>query len=183
MTVSVFLPLLALLACSGNGDDTAAADDSQPEATAPDAPPLVVNELLARNDTANADEAGEFDDWVEIYNAGDRLVNFDGLYLTDDLTAPTKWPLPAGAGLDTGKFLLVWCDGAPEQGDNHASFKLSAASEDLAIFMVADGFDPIRVDGIHYEQQQADLSAARVPDGSDNWQPGQVPTPGVSNGS
>ena len=183
MTVSAFLLLLALFACSSKGDDTAAADDSQPKATAPDAPPLVVNELLARNDTANADEAGEFDDWVEIYNAGDRLVNFDGLYLTDDLATPTKWPLPAGAGLDTGKFLLVWCDGAPEQGDNHASFKLSAASEDLAIFMVADGFDPIRVDGIHYEQQQADLSAARVPDGSDNWQPGQVPTPGVSNGS
>lgn len=183
MTLTAFLPLLALFACSSKGDDTGSAGDSQSNGAPPEAPPLVVNELLARNDTANADEAGEFDDWVELYNTGDHLVNFDGLYLTDDLTTPTKWPLPSGAGLDTGKFLLVWCDGAPEQGDNHASFKLSAASEDLAIFMVADGFDPIRVDGIHYELQQADLSSARIPDGSDNWQPGQVPTPGTSNGS
>jgi len=183
LTLTAFLPLLALFACSSKGDDTGSAGDSQSNGAPPEAPPLVVNELLARNDTANADEAGEFDDWVELYNTGDHLVNFDGLYLTDDLTTPTKWPLPSGAGLDTGKFLLVWCDGAPEQGDNHASFKLSAASEDLAIFMVADGFDPIRVDGIHYELQQADLSSARIPDGSDNWQPGQVPTPGTSNGS
>ena len=183
MNLTPFLSLLVLFACSGEGDDTAVGEDSQSSAVQPASPPLVVNEFLARNDTANADEAGEFDDWVELYNTGDRLVSFDGLYLTDDLAMPTKWPLPAGSGLDAGKFLLVWCDGAPEQGDDHASFKLSADSEVLAIFMVADGFDPIRVDGINYELQQADLSAARVPDGSDNWQPGQVPTPGATNGS
>ncbi len=172
-----------LLACSGSVavDDTA---DTQVETGDPPvAPLLVINEFLASNDTILADSAGEYDDWLELYNAGDTLVNFEGLYLTDDLATPTMWPLPAGEGLDAGEFLLIWGDGDTEQGVDHTSFKIDKEAGVLALYIVADGYDPVRVDGINYESQPADLSAARVPDGSDGWEAGQTPSPGTTNGT
>ena len=33
-------------------------------------PPVVINELLASNTKSAADPQGEFDDWIELYNAG-----------------------------------------------------------------------------------------------------------------
>ncbi len=177
-----WLPVFLLVGCNGApGDDTGDTKVVQ-HGDPPVAPSLVLNEFLGSNDATNPDEAGEFDDWVELYNTGDTLVNFDGLYLTDNLDKPTKWPLPAGLGLQPGEYYLIWCDGQPEQGVEHSSFKINSASGVLAVYVVADGYDPLRVDGINYTLQQADLSAARVPDGSDNWVAGQEPTPAASNG-
>ncbi len=181
MNVLKLMPVFALVACTGAvADET--GDTPVQHGDPPVAPSLVLNEFLSSNDVTLADEAGEFDDWVELYNSGDALVNFDGLYLTDDLDKPTRWPLPAGGGMQPGDYFLVWCDGDVDQGDAHASFKVDKASGVLALYIVADGFDPVRVDGINYETQQADLSAARVPDGSANWLAGQTPTPEASNG-
>ena len=36
---------------------------------------LVINEIMAANDQTEADEDGEFDDWIEIYNNGDESIN------------------------------------------------------------------------------------------------------------
>jgi hypothetical protein len=57
---------------------------------------LFINELMADNDTIVADEYGEYDDWVEIYNAGPTSVDLGGMYLTDDLEDPTKWMISVG---------------------------------------------------------------------------------------
>ena len=38
------------------------------------------------------DEEYEFDDWIELYNAGDDTLNLAGLYLTNDLQV--AYPLP-----------------------------------------------------------------------------------------
>jgi hypothetical protein len=67
------------------------------------APPAVrINEFLADNASVNRDEAGEYDDWVELYNGGAVTVALDGLYLTDDLAEPTRWPFPAGTTIPPG---------------------------------------------------------------------------------
>ena len=36
---------------------------------------LQINEFMASNDFAYADENGEFDDWIEIYNPGTTPVD------------------------------------------------------------------------------------------------------------
>ena len=41
-------------------------------------PSLFVNEIMAVNDSTIADEAGEYDDWFEIYNAGEESVRLEG---------------------------------------------------------------------------------------------------------
>ena len=57
---------------------------------------LFINEFMADNDTIVADEYGEYDDWLEIYNAGLTSVDLGGMYLTDDLSEPTKWMISVG---------------------------------------------------------------------------------------
>lgn len=189
---------ILLLACSGTGvttDDTSPAADADTDTDADtdadiEAPPIVINEFLAINDTINSDNAGEFDDWVEIYNTGSTIVQFDGLYLSDDDQNPLKWALPSGQGIDGGGHKLFWADdddgegtdtgSGVDQGEDHMSFKLSADGEALYLTYSAGG-QSVQVDAIEYGKQQPDVSAARVPDGSLDWAYG-TPTPEASNG-
>ena len=57
--------------------------------------PIVISELLAKNDTGIKDQNGEREDWIELTNIGSGPVSVSGLYLTDDSTNPTKWLIPA----------------------------------------------------------------------------------------
>jgi hypothetical protein len=183
--------LLLFLACSGTpivGDTSDGTGDDTGGGSGLTAPPLVINEFLAVNDTINADNAGEFDDWVEIYNTGSSIVQFNGIYLSDDPENPLKWALPGGQGIDARGYALFWCDdddgvgdsGAASQGDNHTSFNLSSDGETL-VLTYAEGGKSVQIDAIEFGTQQADIAAARVPDGSLNWQY-QAPTPNASNG-
>lgn len=57
---------------------------------------LFINEFMADNDNIVTDENGEYDDWVEIYNAGSSTVDLSGMYLTDDLNDPTQHLISVG---------------------------------------------------------------------------------------
>jgi len=61
-----------------------------------DANGLVVNEFMADNETIieDPDEAGQYPDWIELYNGTNEPVTLSGLFLTDDLDEPTKWQIP-----------------------------------------------------------------------------------------
>jgi hypothetical protein len=143
-------------------------------------PPLYINEFLASNQTTNQDEWGDYDDWVEIYNAGTDTVYLGGRYLTDDLDQPTRFALPDTL-IPPGGFLLVWCDGEPTEGPLHANFRLSAAGEQIGIFD-SDLHGNVPLDTLTYGPQTADISYGRLPDGADNWVFFDQPTPGESNG-
>ena len=140
-------------------------------------PPLFVNEFLASNDSVNQDEAGEYDDWVELYNAGPEPVALGGLSLTDDFSSPRKWIFP-DTTIAAGGWLLVWCDDDPHQGPLHATFKLSASGEEIGIFTAGLAV----VDSVTFDPQSTDISQGRFPDGASEWQLFTEPTPGESNG-
>ncbi len=138
---------------------------------------LVINELMADNETVIADPAGDFDDWIEIYNTSPTdTVPVGGLYLTDNLQNPYKWVLPDTTILPSG-FLLVWCDDEVTQGKMHAAFKLRASGEEVGLYH-HDGVTPI--DTLTYPDQQEDMSWGRYPDGVDDWGV-REPTPGDNN--
>ena len=73
--------------------------------------PLVINELMASNNTSIQDPQGQYDDWIEIYNYGIDAIDIGGMYLTDNLSIPTKWRIPANNPASTtipaGGYLLI----------------------------------------------------------------------------
>jgi len=139
---------------------------------------LYINEFMADNETTISDEYGEFDDWVEIFNPGDSDVDMGGLFMTDDLTEPTMWQVPAGVIVPAHGFLLIWADKDMEQGDTHAEFKLSADGEAVGLY-ASDGVTVI--DSIEFGAQEPDISYGRIPDGGVTWDYLTNPTPGESN--
>ncbi len=138
---------------------------------------LVINEFLASNQSVNADDAGEFDDWVELYNPTPQEILLDGMYLTDDSGLLTKWRFPDNLVLNPSDYLLVWCDNDAGQAGLHAFFKLNAGGEYLAL--VADDGATI-IDFVSFGTQTTDISFGRYPDASDNWA-SLTPTPGDGN--
>lgn len=82
---------------------------------------LVINELVASNSGGIADEDGDFEDWIELYNAGTAPVNLDGYGLSDDTANPFRWVLPQ-AILQPGEYLLVWASGK-DRGPNQDDYR------------------------------------------------------------
>ena len=143
-------------------------------------PAVVINEFLASNDTVNQDEAGEYDDWVELYNQGTVTASLGGMYLTDALDEPTQWRVPTGTVIPPGGYLLIWCDGDEEQGPLHANFRLRRRGESLGLF-ADDAHRNVPLDMLDFGTQQTDVSYGRVPDGAASWEFILPPTPGESN--
>ena len=143
---------------------------------------LYINELMASNSTTIADESGDFDDWIEIYNAGSSDVNLADYYISDDPTAPTLWQIPAtNAALTTvpaGGFLLLWADKDLADGANHINLKLSSNGETL-VLLLPDG--STQVDAVTFGAQNTDISYGRTEDGMSAFQTFPQSTPGLSN--
>jgi hypothetical protein len=140
---------------------------------------LFINEFLAGNQTTNTDEAGDYDDWLEIYNAGNDPVWLGDKYLTDNFDNPDKWAFPDYT-IEPQEFLLVWCDDDPNQGPFHTTFKISKDGEELAIVdNEATGYQMI--DSVSFGVQTDDVSYGRDPDAGDDWIFYEHPTPGLSN--
>jgi hypothetical protein len=143
---------------------------------------VLINELLASNTQSTIDPQGEFEDWIELYNAGDAPVDLGGMYLTDDVSAPSKWRIPVGMAAQTTigphGFLLIWADKDSTAPGLHAAFSLDAGGEELAL-LDADGVTVI--DTVSFGEQRADVSYGRFPDGADTWSLLDVPTPGARN--
>ena len=123
---------------------------------------LVINELMASNTNAVADQNGEYDDWVELYNNGTNSIMLDGYFLSDNENNLGKWQFP-NTVLPSGGYLTVWLDGQDGlQAGLHTSFKLSADGEEL--FLSTPTLDV--VDAIFYTVLPTDMSFARVPNGT-----------------
>jgi hypothetical protein len=75
-------------------------------------PPTVrINEVMASNGTTIADEDGDFEDWIELYNDGTEPVDLSGWGLSDSYSNPFKWTFPEDTVLEAGSYLLVWASG------------------------------------------------------------------------
>lgn len=145
-------------------------------------PKIYINEFMASNGETLADPQGDYDDWIEIYNADIYPVNIGGMYITDDLSAPTKWKIPDtqpdSTTIQPGESLLLWADENTEDGVLHLDIKLSIIGEEIGLY--TDDLTSI-IDSIVFGAQITDISFGRNPDGGENWEYFVVPTPGYSN--
>lgn len=128
---------------------------------------VVINEFMASNGNTVADQDGEFDDWIELYNNSGVTVDLSGAHLSDDAEMLTLWTFPEGTSIAPGDFLIVWADEDLAQDGLHADFRLSAAGESV-IFTQSDG--TTIVDAIDYPALASDVTFARIPNGTGDFQ-------------
>ena len=128
---------------------------------------IVINELMASNDAAVADNTGEYDDWIELYNKSSVSVDLTGWFITDKPDNLTKYDFPVGTTIDANDYLIIWADEDSSQGPVpvHANFKLASSGETV---ILVDDFVQI-VDSVTFGQQTTDLGYARVPNGTGNF--------------
>ena len=94
---------------------------------------LVITELMAINGSTLADEDGEFEDWIEIYNPTADAVDLDGWFLTDDPDRLDRWRLPA-VTMELGSYEIVFASNKDRTGaELHTDFKLDGDGEFLAL--------------------------------------------------
>jgi parallel beta-helix repeat protein len=145
---------------------------------------VVLNEICPNNETIISDPAGEFEDWLELYNGSDQIFDIAGLYLTDDLGNPSKYQIISSEANSTTippkGMLIIWLDGDLDQEGLHASFKLNAAGEELGLFYI-DAGDTIQIDATQFDAVGSDKSLARLPDGTGDWIISTNPSPGQLN--
>ena len=161
---------------------TAALCIALPPFASPAAPALLINELMASNNSTLADASGEYDDWLELFNSGEEAVDIGGLYMTDDEADPTAWQLPISAPEETtippGGHLLLWLDHQPEQGPLHIDFRLARDGE---IVLLIDRDGTTVIDSVRFEEQTEDTSYGRLGDGAPEWNFLTRATPGATN--
>ena len=88
---------------------------------------LVINELMAVNNTTIHDSQGEYDDWIELKNLTDTEIDISGMYLSDSIAELRKWQFPEGTVIPESGYLIIWADDTDSEGDElHTNFKLSS---------------------------------------------------------
>lgn len=146
----------------------------------PEAPALVMSEVLAANGYSGLDEGGEAADWVEVLNLGALPIELSDFGLSDDPAEPFRWRFPPGK-LAPGERLVVWCDHDLDQGPLHTGFQLNAAGDAVGLYLEMGGV--VRtVDFVRFGPQVRDVSLGRAPEGGAGFfLPMECPTPGQSN--
>jgi hypothetical protein len=156
----------------------------QPRSTDPKsaaAIPLVINEVMAVNTDTIQDPQGHYEDWIELFNQGDRELDLSGMFLSDSSQEPAKWSFPSGTVVAAGGYLVIWADGDSDADKGlHASFKLSKKGERVLLTASQAAGVVVVVDQFEFGAQKAGVSAGRFPDGDAKRLP-LAPTPGQPN--
>jgi spore coat protein CotH len=133
---------------------------SQPLATGT----VVINEILTSNSNQE-DEYGESNDWIELYNTGNTVINLSGSHLSDSISNPLRWTFREGTLIGPGEYLIVWADDDEEQWFYHTNFNLASTGETL---LLSDATGNV-IDQISYPLQTQDITFGRYPNGTGPW--------------
>lgn len=141
---------------------------------------VVINEVCASNLGTQADNFGDFSDWVELYNTTGAGFDISGWWLSDNPGNPQKWEFPAGTIVPANGRLIIWCTGrnlgAPAM---HTSFKLNQTAQETIVLSDPGG---TTMDDFQLAQPtQEDHSWGRTTDGANTWNIFTNPTPGLAN--
>ena len=136
-------------------------EPSVPASTALDsAAGLVISEAMSSNRTTLTDDHGDYSDWAEITNMGNRPVNLGGAGFSDR-PSESRFVFP-NITLAPGDSVIVFMSGKHENSPKkplHAPFKLSADGETLFLFN-SDGYP---IDAMEVPSLGQDLSYALLP--------------------
>ncbi len=137
---------------------------------------IVINELMAINQSTIQDANLQYEDWIELHNRTNVVQSLDGLYLTDNFSNMQKWFFPVGLTIPANGYFTIWADEDSSQAGTHCNFKLGGTGEQVMLSTSAG----VILDSISYGQQVADISYGRYPNGTGNFV-AMPPTYGAMN--
>lgn len=133
---------------------------------------LKINEVMVSNETNAIDDFGNRHAWIELFNSTHAPLEISSVYITNDKSNPTKYPVPLGdvnTKIPKRQHVIFWADGMPSRGTFHLNFTLKAGEENWIGVYDADGktlIDEVTVPA----SLGVDESYARSTDGSGNWE-------------
>ncbi len=142
----------------------------------------VISEFMADNETGLTDGAGDFSDWIEIYNPTASEIDLAGFYLTDDAADLTRWAFPSRLLPAGGRVLVFASNKHPTgpAGELHANFRLSRDGEYLAL-VDSDGTTVLHEFDPPFPAQSVDVSYGVLHGDLSREQFMGIPTPGAPN--
>ena len=141
---------------------------------------ILINEYSAANYNTFADNYGEFEDWVELYNPTSASIDLNGWSITDKPSNPTKWTFPSSFIIPANSVAIIFCSGKDELtgGVAHSNFKITQTKGNEILMLT--NTNGIFQDSIRIWPNQKSHSRGREFDGSSTW---SVFTSGTPNGS
>lgn len=128
--------------------------------------PVTLNEVMASNTSTVADPAGEYDDWIELYNLTNQPLDISGYFLSDNSLNLTKWDFPSGTIIPANGYLIVWADEDGSQPGLHTNFKLSGSGGEH-LMLLNPGLEIVA--DMSFGVQTTDMGYARVPNGTGSF--------------
>ena len=144
---------------------------------------VMINEFSCSNLSQFVDNHSDYNDWIELYNAGASPVSLGGYYLSDDSLNNTKWQMPASITIAANGYLRFWASSRNEVvgGSYHTNFSLKQTKNTHEWVVLSDP-SGTRVDEIEIRRKtQLGHSFGRVPNGGSAWAIYTTPTPNTSN--
>lgn len=147
---------------------------------------VVINEVQASNNKTIADEDGDFEDWIELYNPQQDTVWLQGYGLSDTPENLYRWVFPKGSYIAPSDFLLIIASGKDRRNPEaplHTNFRIRSEGEPLFLssFTIPEGHSGPVLDHLPPTPIPSDYSYGRYPDGTDEWRLFLHPTPGEPN--
>ena len=137
---------------------------------------IAINEFMAAPDHGFTDEIGEEEDWIELYNYGDKSLDIAGVAFSDGTSITV---IPTGFSDKTtvkhSDYIVLFFDKDTEQGPLHIDAKLSSGGEKIVVI-----FDQYTSLEHTYGAQEAHVSMGRSPDGTGPFVT-MDPSPGGAN--
>jgi len=144
---------------------------------------VLINEYSCSNLDQYTDSYGNYEDWVELYNAGSSTVNLAGYYLSDDSIDNMKWKIPTGITIQANGYLLFWTSGRDivVGTDYHTNFKLTQTKNNNEFITFSNTIGIIIDQKEITKRTQLGHSIGRTTNGASTWSVFTSPTPKASN--
>lgn len=143
---------------------------------------VVINEFSCSNMTTIQDAFGDYEDWIELYNAGPAAMNISGYFLSDDPNDLQKYQIPTVTPIAANGRKMIFCSDRAivQAGQIHTNFRLRQSNGEWFILSTPLG---VIVDSVHLAGRitQVNHSHGRTSDGASTWGVFTNPTPNNPN--
>jgi len=103
---------------------------------------LKINEVMVVNDSNAVDEYGRHSAWIELFNSNYAAMEISSVFLTNDTTRKTLYPVPLGdvkTKIPKRQHVVFWADNRPTDGTFHTTFTLDPSKPNIVAIYDADG--------------------------------------------